>query len=99
MHSKGGTEYKYLKNIIMYENRTYLIFPTTELSKVDFSLVSETSEETVRKSVDETKTFVKWDGEEPAFVADIIGAEGTYTHTEILNVLSTDEWTVSEEGL
>lgn len=81
----------------MYENRTYLIFPTTELSKVDFSLVRETSEETVRKSVDETKTFVKWDGEEPAFVADIVGAEGNYTHTEILNILSTDEWVSPEE--
>jgi len=38
----------------MYENRNYLIIPTTELSKVDFDLVCETSADTVRKSVDET---------------------------------------------
>ena len=36
----------------MYSTREYLIFPITELSKVDFNQVLETSEETVRKSVD-----------------------------------------------
>ena len=41
-------------------SRKYLIIPTSELSKVDFSQVCETSIETVRKSVDETKTFIKW---------------------------------------
>jgi hypothetical protein len=45
----------------MYSNRNFLIFPVTELSKVDFSQVCESSAETVRKSVDGTKTFVKWD--------------------------------------
>ena len=76
----------------MYENRNYLIIPITELSKVDFSLVLETSAETVRKSVNETKTFVKWEGEAPAFVADIVGAEGPYTHEEIMTILATEEW-------
>lgn len=77
----------------MYESRQYLIIPTSEVSKVDFSLVCETSSETLRKSVDGTKTFVKWDGEQPTFVADIVGAEGPYTHAEILEILSTSEWT------
>jgi len=76
----------------MYEQRNFLIFPVAELPKVDFSQVCETSAETVRKSVDETKTFVKWDGEEPAFVADIEGAEGPYTYEEILVILSGEEW-------
>jgi hypothetical protein len=76
----------------MYSDRNFLIFPVTELPKVDFSQVCETSEETVRKSVDETKTFVKWDGEAPAFVADIEDAEGPYTYEEILEILSGEEW-------
>jgi hypothetical protein len=77
----------------MYEQRNFLIFPVAELSKVDFSQVCETSIETVRKSVDETKTFVKWDGEVPAFVAEIESAEGPYTYEEILVILATEEWT------
>lgn len=79
----------------MYENRKYLIFPTLELSKVDFSQVGETSVETVRKSVDGTKTFLKWDGEQPSFIPQLNNTEGPYTHEKILNILSNDEWTES----
>jgi len=77
----------------IFENREYLILPVSELTKVDFNLVLETSAETVRKSIDQTKTFVKWDGEAPAFVATISGAEGPYTYSEILDVLTGVEWT------
>jgi hypothetical protein len=77
----------------IFENREYLILPVSELTKVDFNLVLETSAETVRKSIDETKTFVKWDGETPAFVATISGAEGPYTYSEILDILTGVEWT------
>ena len=73
----------------MYSNRNFLIFPVTEISKVDFSQVCETSIDTIRKSVDGTKAFVKWDA---AFVAEIVGAEGPYTYEEILVILATEEW-------
>ena len=78
-------------------SRKYLIIPTSELSKVDFSQVCETSIETVRKSVDETKTFIKWDSDEPAFVSNLTGTEGPYTKEEILTILATDVWTTTEE--
>ena len=42
-------------------NRRYVIFNITELSKIDFSQVFETSAETIRRSVDGTKSFVKFD--------------------------------------
>lgn len=76
----------------MYSTREYIIFPTTELQKVDFTQVMETSEDTVRKSVDGLKTFVKWSGEQPNFITDIVGIDGPYTHEEILQILSTEEW-------
>jgi hypothetical protein len=82
----------------IYANREYLIFPVSELNKVDFSQVLETSADTVRKSVDETKTFVKWNGETPAFVATMTGTEGPYTHAEILDILSTSEWSSPMTG-
>ena len=78
--------------------RTYLIIPTSELSKVDFSQVCETSAETVRKSIDETKTFIKWDSDEPSFVSNLTGTEGPYTKEEIRTILATDAWTSTEEG-
>ena len=47
----------------MYENRQFAIFSITELNQIDFSMVLETSAETLRRSVDGTKSFVKWDQE------------------------------------
>jgi hypothetical protein len=69
-----------------------MIFNVSELTKIDFTQVLETSIETVRKSVDETKTFVKWDGETPECVSTLITKEGPYTYDEILVILSTPEW-------
>ena len=81
----------------MYENRQYAIFSLTEIDKIDFSLVCETSADTLRKSVDETQSFIKWDGEQPAFVSTLETLEGPYTYTEILDILSTSEWTAPME--
>jgi len=81
----------------MYEQRNFAIFSTTEIDKIDFSQVLETSADTLRKSVDETKTFVKWDGEQPEFVSTLTTLEGLYTYTEILDILSTPEWTAPME--
>jgi hypothetical protein len=76
-----------------YPNRRFMIFDVSELDKIDFTQVEETSIDTVRKSIDETKTFVKWDGNTPSFIQDLITKQGPYTYDEILMILSTEEWT------
>jgi hypothetical protein len=76
-----------------YDNRRFMIFNVSELNQIDFTQVLETSAETVRKSVDETKTFVKWDGAMPECVSNLTTKEGPYTYDEILQILSTPEWT------
>jgi hypothetical protein len=77
-----------------YENRKFMIFNVSELPMIDFTQVCETSSETVRKSVDELKTFVKWDGLSiPTSVDSLTTKEGPYTYEEILTILSTSEWT------
>lgn len=79
-----------------YENREFMIFNVSELNKIDFNQVHETSSDTVRKSVDGTKTFVKWDGETPSSVLSLTTSEGPYTYDEILEILSTPEWVDSD---
>ena len=77
-----------------YPNREFMIFNISELPDIDFTQVLETSADTVRKSVDEQKTFVKWDGATiPSSVASLTTKEGPYTYDEILVILSTPEWT------
>ena len=102
-----------------FENRRWLVIPTSVISDIDFNQVHELNADSLRKSVDETLTFVKYEvnvveetytetfedvetGEE---VTNTIEA-GTYgrpsiysedyteyTHSEILEVLSTEQWT------
>ena len=74
-------------------DRRFVTFNVTELNKIDFNQVLETDINTVRKSVDETKTFVKWDGAIPSCVRNLITKEGPYTYDEILVILATPEWT------
>jgi hypothetical protein len=77
-----------------YENREFMIFNVSELGNINFLEVLETSADTVRKSVDETKTFVKWEGETiPPSIENLTTKEGPYTYQEILTILSTEEWT------
>ena len=73
--------------------RKYLIIPVSEVSKVDFSQVCETSEDTLRKSLDNSKTFINWDGDDPSFISSLSNTEGTYTNSEIITILSGTDWT------
>lgn len=74
----------------------YLIIPVTELDKVDFSQLVITSIETLRYSIDRSKTFIEWDAAEPTFLDQLSGTEGSYTADEIGAVLSNPEWQSKE---
>ena len=78
-------------------SRKYAIINADEVSSVDFSQVAETSASTLRYNINPagTKTFVKYDGAKPRFLY----GKDTYTHSEILTILATDEWTPDELSL
>ena len=63
--------------------KTFVILNTDELGIVDFTQVAEISAEYCRYSVDGTKTFVKYIGEQPSFLS----GKTEYTHSEILTIL------------
>lgn len=87
-----------MEEITIYENRNFMIFNVSELPNIDFTQVLETSQDTVRKSIDQTKTFVKWDGEITPTSVDILTTkEGPYTYTEMLVILSQPEWSSNDE--
>lgn len=69
--------------------RNYVIIDASEVSSVDFNQVLETSADTLRFSVDGSKTFVKFEGTAPAFLA----GKPALSHAEILEVLAGPEWT------
>ena len=44
-----------------FPNRRWLVIPTTVTGSIDFNQVHQSSVDTLRLSVDETKTFVKYE--------------------------------------
>lgn len=75
----------------MYDNRRYLIIPTSVVDQLNFAQVLETSADTLRYSVDGTETFVKYQLPDRP---DIYSEDYTEcTHDEILAILSGEEWT------
>jgi hypothetical protein len=76
-----------------YPDRRFITFNMTELNQIDFSQVFETSASTVRKSVDQTQTFVKYDIPQPSSVAGLTTKSSEYTYDEFLTILATPEWT------
>ena len=73
--------------------RKYVIINSDEVSSVDFSQVEETSENTLRFSTDNSQTFVKFSSDTaPPF----LDGKTQYTHSEILDILATDEWSVAD---
>jgi hypothetical protein len=76
-----------------YENRRFVIFNVTEIPQIDFDQVYETDPESMRRSIDGIKTFVKYDLPEPSSVTALTTKSQEYTYEEILQILSTPEWT------
>ena len=72
----------------------FTIIPVSELYKVDFTKLCETYADSMVMSVNGLKTYIKWDGAQPAFINSIVGAEGPYTYPEMLVRLSSAEWLV-----
>ena len=67
----------------------YVIINASEVSLVDFSQVMETSADTLRYSLDESQTFVKFDGDTPSFLS----GKTSYTHSQMLTILAGEDWT------
>ena len=68
--------------------KTYCIINSDEVGSVDFNQVLETSADTLRYSVDRSKALLKFEGDTPSFLE----GKTEYTHSEILAILATDEW-------
>ena len=76
-----------------FENRKYVIINASEVGTVDFSQVHETSASTLRYSLDDSQTFVKFDGDTPSF----LDGKTQYTHSQIRTILAGTDWTEEEE--
>ena len=73
--------------------RKYVIINADEVASVDFNLILERNENFLSYSRDRSKALVKFIGETPSF----LDGKTEYTHSEILTVMATDEWSSDPE--
>jgi len=71
----------------------HVIINASEVSSIDFSQVIETSADTLRYSLDDSQTFVKFDGNTPSF----LNGKTSYTHSEMIAVLDGVDWYEEED--
>ena len=69
--------------------RKYIIAETSEASNFDYSQLVDINEAYSRKSLDGSKILARYEGDQPSFLS----GKTEYTHSEILTILATDEWT------
>ena len=75
-----------------FDHRHYVIIPYSEVGNIDFDEVLETSINTIRRSIDGYKTFVKYEYEMPPSVVAIQDKSQEYSYEEICEILNTEEW-------
>jgi hypothetical protein len=80
------------------DHRHYVIMDVSEISKLEFSEVMETSEDTLRFSNDGTKTFVKYGHHSPHCLEECTSKSESYSHHDFLEILSGPEWDVDLGG-
>ena len=69
--------------------RKYVIANSSEASSFEFAQLVDIDEQYSRKSLDGSLILARYEGDQPSFLS----GKTEYTHSEILTILATDEWT------
>ena len=77
----------------MYENRKWVIVNVSDITDEMIANSMQSSLTTLRKSLDNTKAILKWNGDTPSCFDGMT----TYTHSEILTELAKSDWSSLEE--
>jgi len=72
-----------------FQNRRWLVIPTSVIDDIDFNQVHESSVDSLRKSIDESETFVKY---------EVSIVDETYTETFINAETGEEETNTIEAG-
>tara|TARA_Y100000004_G_C8769758_1_gene350202 strand:- start:277 stop:513 length:237 start_codon:yes stop_codon:yes gene_type:complete len=76
-----------------YENKKWVIVNVSDITDEMISSALQTSISTLRKSLDNSKAILKWDGDTPSCFDGMT----TYNHSQILTELAKSDWTEETE--
>ena len=75
-----------------YSNRHWIIIDVSAITDEMICNAIQTSMDTLKKSLDDSKAILKWDGNTPSCFDGMT----TYSHSEILEELIKSDWSESE---
>ena len=78
----------------MFSDRKWVIVNVVDVTDEMIKNANQTSMDTLKKSLDDSKAILKWDGDTPSCFEGMT----TYSHSEILEILNNSEWVEEEEG-
>jgi len=76
-----------------YSNRKWVIVNVSAITDEMIVNASQSSIDTLRKTLDGSKAILKWDGDTPSCFDGMTA----YTHSEILTELAKSTWTEASE--
>jgi len=76
----------------MHDNRKWIIIDVSNITDEMIQKAIQTSMDTLRKSLDDSKAILKWDGDTP----DCFDGMDIYNHSEIKVILNGSDWTDKE---
>ena len=71
-----------------FENRKWVIVSVSVITDEMISSAIQTSASTLRKTLDNSKAILKWDGDTPS----VFDGMTTFSHSEILTELAKSAW-------
>lgn len=74
--------------------KKYIIFDVSEIDKINFNEVFESSKDSIRIS-NSNKTFVKYNGSMPKSIQTLETKSQEYSQDEMMVILSNDEWKIN----
>tara|TARA_B100000963_G_scaffold351677_1_gene363622 strand:- start:29 stop:286 length:258 start_codon:yes stop_codon:yes gene_type:complete len=76
---------------------TYATISTSDLALIDFSQIHETSENTIRKSLDDSQFVIKYN-QKPSFISNgSVVPLRVMTHSEASMLMRTPAWSIEED--
>ena len=76
-----------------YENKKWVIVNVSDITDEMISSALQTSISTLRKSLDNSKAILKWEGDTPSCFDGMT----TYNHSQILTELAGSDWAEETE--
>ena len=75
-----------------FENRRWVIVNVSAITDDMIASAIQTSMNTLRKTLDNSKAILKWDGDTPS----VFDGMATFSHSEILTELAKSAWTAPD---